>query len=188
MGGKVTNVVLRHYGNPRRTKIETYIDVKTGRILNYIGVPYGDKAVNQPTINLGRMSNEVWRYHLQTTLTEEGYAKLEIVGKGYLRFRIEWSRTIDVTDYISKDAVENIPYGLIKIRKSVEEDIIDKKTFMEIMRHPPKLLVNEVNELKKGIAKKYRRTYILELSQYPYIRLKMIELEFHECLEQRTKD
>lgn len=65
----------------RRNLLESYADAKTGRLLNFIGVPTGNKTVNQPTIDLSKMNDDAWRYHIQTTITEEGSATLELVKK-----------------------------------------------------------------------------------------------------------
>jgi len=50
----------------------SYADSWTGRLLNSIGIPYGSRSINQPFVDLSRLSDDIWRYYIQSTLTEEG--------------------------------------------------------------------------------------------------------------------
>ena len=161
VGGEVTRVVLRKYGG-EGLKLESYIDSKTSRLLSYIGVPAGRKTVNQPSIDFSGMSDEVWRYHIRATLTEEGSATLEIGPKDYLKFKIELGRSVDITNYIPKDRIDDIPTGHINVHKAALEGIIDDRIYEIIISCPPKLLVNEYHEL--------RRRHFPMVSSFPRLR------------------
>jgi len=92
------------------------------------------------------MNNDVWKYYIQTTLTEDGCGTLTI-RNGFLRMIIQWERTIDITDALSetsKDILKTLNPG------TYAPSFIKKlgwKVYEDILEHPPMLLLKERREL-----------------------------------------
>jgi hypothetical protein len=81
---------------------------------------------------------------MQITFAEEGSATLRPRKKKWIAMRFEWSRGVDVTDYIPSEIASKLEEGKYKIGTL-------KKELPEILRYiekvPPRLLFNEYNEL-----------------------------------------
>ena len=125
----------------------SYAKADIGRRLMMIGVPKGDKTTNQPTIDLSKMPDDIWRYHMQTTLTEEGFLQIGIdKRKDTLTVHIGWRRATDITDQLTKDLISTLEPGTYNLTqlKELGEDILEV-----IYRNPPVLLEKERDELIK---------------------------------------
>jgi hypothetical protein len=122
---------------------ESYADVLTGRRLEIIGIPRGRKALNEPTIDLSKMPNKIWKYHVKTTLTEDGSASLGLARGKWPLISIELERVVDITRYIPKDIISVFNPGDYRIGMISREM---PKLLDIIKKHPPRVLKLELNE------------------------------------------
>jgi len=93
------------------------------------------------------MPDDIWRYHMQTTLTEEGFLQIGIdKRKDTLTVHIGWRRATDITDQLTKDLISTLEPGTYNLTqlKELGEDILEV-----IYRNPPVLLEKERDELIK---------------------------------------
>ncbi len=137
----------------------SYADPLTGRLLNAIGVPYGSKTINQPFVDFKRMSNDVWKYHVQTTLAEEGAFTLRVSDKR-LTAKIKIMRAVDVTDILPRSFIESLDYG-----PTVVGEIRDKGILKLIAKYFPDLLIAEYHEF----ARRHRGQVNMYLWHMPYL-------------------
>jgi len=138
LGGKYT-------GPFRASRVlVSYADSLTGRLINAIGVPYGSKSTKQPFMNLRPLSDDLWRYYFQTTLTEEGSFTLVLTKQNILAAKFSLTRTIDVTAFLPRSFVETLDEGSYSI-KTIKERAIQKL----IARKPPSILIAEFMELNR---------------------------------------
>jgi len=122
----------------------SYADSLMGRLMNFIGVPYGSKSIKQPFMDLKRLDDDTWKYYLQATLTEEGNFYVEISRQKRLSGRIALTRAVDITDILPRSFVDSLDQGFHSI-KDIEDRAIQKL----IARRPPSLLMAEYVELNK---------------------------------------
>jgi len=143
----VTEAGGKYYG-PYKAKnkllYESHADPLTGRRLTMIGVPQGAKTIHEPVIDLSKMTPEAWKYHIQTTIAEEGSATLRESKKEWVGMCIEWSRGIDVTKYVPKDILSTLEPGKHRVSVILKEI---PEIYEILLLHPPKLLLQEHNEL-----------------------------------------
>jgi len=79
---------------------KSYIPVEYSQLLINIGVPIGNKTINMPNFDLSILSDDLFKYYLQATLTEEGSFSVTIEKGRKLRHKIEFKRTIDISRYV----------------------------------------------------------------------------------------
>jgi hypothetical protein len=124
----------------------SYADGFTMRRLHMIGLQDGWKVLYQPNIDLSVLPDEVWRYYVSTTLTEDGYAVFSLQHNYRLRFQLGWARSVDITDYVPEDIVSILDrgkrYNLAEISIETGEPVPNF-----VARHPPQHLMNEFREL-----------------------------------------
>ncbi len=128
-----------------RKALVSYADSRVGRLLNSIGVPYGSRSISQPFVDFRRLSDEIWKYHIQSTLTEEGSFSLELTRHNRLSPKIAISRTVDVTDILPKSLIDSLDYG----RRSVKD--LDDYVQELIVKKPPSMIMAEFIELNRRL-------------------------------------
>ncbi|RLF08021.1 MAG: hypothetical protein DRJ69_06590 [Thermoprotei archaeon] len=117
-------------------------DALTGRKLNVLGVPYGSKAIHQPSIDLSRMDDETWRHYVRTLLTEEGSCSLSMRHRR-LGWIVSYGRSVDLTEVLPKyfvDSLREDKYYYVKT------GIKDDRILQLIEERPPRLMLAEYYE------------------------------------------
>ena len=77
-------------------------DPVLARALVASGLPPGKKTLSNPPLDaLLRRDKESFKYHIQATLTEEGWFSLTIDRYRNINFPIAFGRSIDVTEKLS---------------------------------------------------------------------------------------
>jgi len=139
------------YSGPHPRKrgavMDSYADATVSRKLHAIGVPYVKKTVNQPTIDLSRMDEDTWRYHVQTTLSEEGFGMFLLDRrKGTLEMLVGWGRSYDITKNVPQDLVESLRPGTYTLEKIRD---IGYDLFKTVIECYPPFLMKEYRELQR---------------------------------------
>lgn len=130
--------------DPHRGKVlRSYADALTGRRLTFIGIQCGKKTIHQPTIDLYRMSDEVWKYYVQATLAEDGFAILGLTENKWLVMHIGWARAVDITKHVPADIISQLKPGDYNLNE-IRENYLELYKIMK--EHPPKLLIKEHHE------------------------------------------
>jgi len=123
-----------------------YASSVLARALQVSGLPFGRKTRSNPSLDpLLSRDPELFRYHIQATLSEEGWCSLRIKGRR-ARFDIAWGRSVDITDKLSKEQKEQI-YRLIeeKGRRKISIKVIGNHDIRSIMEsNPPTSFDQEV--------------------------------------------
>ena len=114
----------------REGAIEVASNSALGRAVEASGLRRGRKTVTNPSLDsLVASDPEAARYHLQATLAEEGWFSLG-VHKGKARFEIAWGRSVDITDRLQYEEVEQLRRmeeehgGKIPIRSIEDPEIL----------------------------------------------------------------
>lgn len=127
-----------------------YTNPVLGRVLSASGLPSGRKTITNPSLDPLLIKHpNIARYHIQATLTEEGWVSLDIKGRQVV-FEIAYGRAVDITDKLSIEQIEQlrrmeqqhewkIPIGSIK----------DPQILNVIYGEPPEALRQELALLKE---------------------------------------
>jgi len=156
-------------------------------ISRYIGIEYDRKVLHQPNINFRVLPDELWRYYISATLTEDGYAILNFDHRNdRLKFYYGWARSVDITDHVPRDIISVLDKGKTYNLRDIWE--INNKMFPDfIYRHPPLLLTSEFKELILRHIKESK--YYAEPSSWPNpITPPSIEPEIKEITEQTIRE
>jgi len=152
---------------PSKEAMITYINGTTARILHAAGIPLGPKTKTNPPLDPKIFKDpELRKYHIQTTLTEEGSTYLSMY-KGRLLMTISWSRSIDITDKLTEEERKFLE-GMItkKDRKIPAGKVRHSKIYSKILQSCPMLLYDEVQAFydahrnlgKKALPKLYPKS------------------------------
>jgi len=120
------------------------------RALDASGLQYGRKTRTNPSLDplLGQNPN-FFRYHIQATLTEEGWCTLTINKSRRACFDIAWGRSVDITNKLSEEQRENIRQ-LVKERRrrKIPVRIIGgPEAWNIIQQNPPRSFIQEIGLL-----------------------------------------
>jgi len=122
-----------------------YASSVLARALKVSGLPFGRKTRSNPSLDpLLERDTELFRYHIQATLTEEGWCSLRIESRR-ARFDIAWGRSVDITDKLSKEQKEQINRLIEeKGRRKISIKIIGNPDIRSIIElYPPTLIDQE---------------------------------------------
>lgn len=110
----------------RKNAYTTNIDATTTRILVKAGLKPGKKTITNPTLPTQIYTNpKLRKYHIQTTLTEEGSSTTRISGKR-VRMEITWDRSIDITNKLTPQQKQAIKKVLGTERKMYVKELEKK--------------------------------------------------------------
>jgi hypothetical protein len=135
----------RPIGQGKRGFISSIPSTYASKLMR-IGVPYGNKTINIPRIDLSALDDSTWEYYIKATLTEEGtFVVSQQRYKESLHIYIKFGRTYDITHYIdnSRYYVSSLGRGyhsLHKIRKRYPE------LYKYVYSHPHPYLLSEYKE------------------------------------------
>ncbi|RLG05342.1 MAG: hypothetical protein DRN61_00865, partial [Thaumarchaeota archaeon] len=139
----------------------TYINGTTARILHAAGIPPGPKTKTNPPLDPKIFKNpELRKYHIQTTLTEEGSSYLRAY-KGRLLMTISWSRSVDVTDELTDDEKSYLK-ALVKRegKRKIPIGKVERQNVLNsILRLKPRLLIDELRLLQEAHKDVERRVW-----------------------------
>ena len=157
----------------KKNAYTTNIDATTTRILVKAGLKPGKKTITNPTLPTPIYTNpQLRKYHIQTTLTEEGSSTVRISGKR-VKMEITWDRSIDITDKLTpkqkqtlkqileKEKEKRIPIG--KVKKKIKDKKIANSIIAIAYGNSPKLVREEtallnklhISDVKQKIVKSY---------------------------------
>lgn len=117
-------------------------DALTARLLNASGLPYGSKTKVNPALDpLVFTDPETRRYHVQATLTEEGWISLRVNRNRNIQMEVGWNRSTDITDRLTEEQRN----ALLKFRGETifMGDIDSRETLTTILSHPHETLAQE---------------------------------------------
>lgn len=116
------------------------------RALDASGLSSGRKTKTNPSLDLLlKEGSELFKYHIRATLTEEGWCSLSIQHHS-ARFEIAWGRSVDITDKLSRDQIEELR-GITKElgkRKIPIKSVKDPEIRKIIGQNPPRSFDQEV--------------------------------------------
>jgi len=139
---------LGSHGNRRIGKDnvpETYVSVSIARLLIKAGLIPGKKTRGQYFHHLPNRildDPDLSRYHMSTTLTEEGFPRLSISKSKRLSISIGYTRSIDVTDLLPHEYINNMDKG-----KKYSFGLIPDEIRPRVLHIPFPLLEDEVKTI-----------------------------------------
>jgi len=102
LGGDIAGLYLSNHA------LATNVNPALARALDASGLSFGRKTKTDPSLDpLLKESSELFKYHIQATLTEEGWCSLSIYGR-YVRLEIAWGRSVDITNKLSRVHIEEL--------------------------------------------------------------------------------
>ena len=129
--------------------LEISADRVLARALVASGLPFGRKTLKNPSLDpLVEKDPKLLKYHIQATLSEEGWCSLKFHwGRAY--FDIAWGRSVDITDKLTEGQIESLRQisRNIRKRKIPIGSIIDPELQRNIRQRPPKLYRKELDLL-----------------------------------------
>lgn len=140
---------LGSHGNRRIGKDnvpETYVSAIIARLMIKAGLVPGKKTRGQYFHHLPKRildDPDLSTYHMSTTLTEEGWPSLSLSKSNRLSISIGYSRSIDVTDSLPHEYINNLDKG-----KKYSFGFIPDEIRTRVLYVPFPLLEDEINILK----------------------------------------
>jgi len=131
--GTIRELAFQEHG------LVTYANPVLARALVFSGLPSGRKTRTNPPLDPHlRQNPELFHYHIQATLTEEGWPSLTINHRRAY-FTIAWGRSVDIMDQLSSKQVNSIINitEVLKKRKIAIGNIIDYDLLNNINKNPP---------------------------------------------------
>ena len=124
-------------------------DVVLARALVASGLSFGRKTISNPSLDHYTVQDpNLFRYHIQATLNEEGWCSLSL-RKRRVKLEIAWGRAVDITDSLSKGQIDRIK-ELVEEKRSRKipiKSIKDTELNKIIKSNPPKLFDQEITLL-----------------------------------------
>jgi len=118
------------------------------RALDASGLSYGRKTRTDPPLDpLIKPNSSLFRYHIQATLTEEGWCSLIIAKGRRIQFVIAWGRSVDITDKLADEQIEYLRQIAQTRRKIPIGSIEDTDLLREISLNTPRSLGQELTIL-----------------------------------------
>jgi len=137
--------------------LAAYANPVLARALDFSGLPFGRKTrTNPPLDSLLRQNPELFRYHIQATLVEEGWTSLTISPYRRACLYIAWGRSVDIMAQLSSEQVNTIKNitEILRKRKIAIGNIKDYDLLNNIIKNPPLLFNQELFILSSTHKKK----------------------------------